>query len=93
MRLPLVGFGPLHGECMGQDPKGRPNGPARTLRPLRKPDGGDELVMDVPAIKDIMSEHFQVAGALRQTRARWQPLTGMELVALGVWRHAPLSLA
>ncbi len=34
------------------------NGPARTLRPLRDPDGGDELGMDVPEIKSIMREHF-----------------------------------
>jgi hypothetical protein len=35
-----MGFGPLHGE-QGQDAKGRTNGPARTLRPLRDPDGGE----------------------------------------------------
>jgi hypothetical protein len=48
----------LQGQDPGQDTKGRTNGPARTLRPLRDPDGGDELVMDVPEIKSIMREHF-----------------------------------
>ena len=42
----------------GQDAKGRTNGPTRTLRPLRDPDGGNELVMDVHEIKSIIRQHF-----------------------------------
>jgi hypothetical protein len=48
-----VGFGPLHGECKGKTPKGE-----RMVQLARDPDGGDELVMDVPEIKSTMRENF-----------------------------------